>query len=184
MNQRELFADDRDPPVKGLTLWQPWATLVASGMKEVETRSWGTGYRGLLAIHAARKWDDEVMGQVEAARESVRRCWGVWFRRPEHVEAGNVPWEETLGRIVAVCTLADCRPMLLPPDPQEGLFGNYGEGRWGWVLRDVHPVLPPIPCQGNRCLWNVPDDLARVLREEASRPWRIPTIQARTEVTP
>jgi hypothetical protein len=35
-----------------LTLTQPWATLVAVGAKQVETRNWSTRYRGRLAIHS------------------------------------------------------------------------------------------------------------------------------------
>lgn len=38
--------------MKALTLHQPWASLVALGVKTIETRSWGTSYRGPLAIHA------------------------------------------------------------------------------------------------------------------------------------
>lgn len=41
--------------MKALTLHQPWATLVALGIKTVETRSWYTPYRGPLAIHAGLK---------------------------------------------------------------------------------------------------------------------------------
>lgn len=38
-----------------LSLWQPWATLVALGVKSIETRSWSTKYRGPIAIHAAAR---------------------------------------------------------------------------------------------------------------------------------
>jgi hypothetical protein len=54
--------------MKGLTLTQPWATLVAIGAKRIETRSWPTRYRGLLAIHAGAGlglWD--VPAEVEAS---------------------------------------------------------------------------------------------------------------------
>ena len=40
--------------MKALTLYQPWATLVAIGAKKIETRSWSTPYRGPLAIHAGK----------------------------------------------------------------------------------------------------------------------------------
>lgn len=39
--------------MKAITLWQPWASLVATGAKIIETRSWGTRHRGPIAIHAA-----------------------------------------------------------------------------------------------------------------------------------
>src|SRR5258708_5270609 len=51
-----------DRVVKALTLWQPWASLIAVGAKTIETRSWSTSYRGPLAIHAAkRKPDTELL---------------------------------------------------------------------------------------------------------------------------
>lgn len=41
--------------MKAITLWQPWASLLACGAKGYETRSWATSYRGQIAIHAAKK---------------------------------------------------------------------------------------------------------------------------------
>lgn len=41
--------------MRGLTLHQPWASLVGLGVKTIETRSWSTAYRGPLAIHAGAR---------------------------------------------------------------------------------------------------------------------------------
>jgi hypothetical protein len=41
--------------VKAISLWQPWASFIASGAKRIETRSWATSYRGPIAIHAAKR---------------------------------------------------------------------------------------------------------------------------------
>ncbi len=41
--------------MKAITIWQPWASLLACGAKQYETRSWATSYRGPIAIHAAKK---------------------------------------------------------------------------------------------------------------------------------
>ena len=38
--------------MKVITLKQPWATLVAEGIKKYEFRSWRTKYRGKILIHA------------------------------------------------------------------------------------------------------------------------------------
>ncbi|MEK7168734.1 MAG: ASCH domain-containing protein [Patescibacteria group bacterium] len=35
---------------KAISLKQPWANLVASGKKTIETRKWSTKYRGDLVI--------------------------------------------------------------------------------------------------------------------------------------
>lgn len=37
------------------SLWQPWASAIALGLKTWETRGWATSYRGLIAIHAAKQ---------------------------------------------------------------------------------------------------------------------------------
>lgn len=46
--------------IKALTVWQPWASLIAHGVKVFETRSWATKWRGPLAIHAAGRWGRDI----------------------------------------------------------------------------------------------------------------------------
>ena len=40
--------------MRTLSIRQPWAWLVATGIKPIENRKWTTRYRGPLAIQAAR----------------------------------------------------------------------------------------------------------------------------------
>lgn len=47
--------------MKVLTLKQPWATLVAEGIKKYEFRSWKTKYRGKILIHAGTGIDKEEL---------------------------------------------------------------------------------------------------------------------------
>lgn len=81
--------------MKCLTLHQPWASLMAAGLKRVETRSWPLHYRGPLLIHAGKKWDADLaflaagrpfrtaleqIGVVfEATEEAAQRGWGIPF---------------------------------------------------------------------------------------------------------
>lgn len=44
--------------MKALSIKQPWAYLICSGIKDVENRSWRTNYRGKVLIHACAKWDN------------------------------------------------------------------------------------------------------------------------------
>ena len=46
--------------MKALTLLQPWASLVAIGVKRWETRAWRTSYAGPLAIHASKGFPDDA----------------------------------------------------------------------------------------------------------------------------
>lgn len=145
--------------MKALTLTQPWATLVAIGAKRVETRSWRTSYRGPLAIHAAKgfpKWAQET-------------CWGDPFDEVLRAALGDGSWKcidpkaLPLGATLATCNLVECVPAdkfaSLYPElstEQEMAFGDYGEGRWAWILEDVKFFLEPIPAKGAQSLWEWP----------------------------
>ena len=41
--------------MKALTIKNPWAMLIALGVKDIENRTWKTKYRGRICIHAAAK---------------------------------------------------------------------------------------------------------------------------------
>ena len=135
-----------------LSLWQPWATLIAIGAKRIETRGWATNYRGPLAIHAAKNTT-----QIEVCRE---------LEFSEHLQGWIDDWEGEkldhhlpLGAIVAVADLVDCVPitgaMAEQISDQERNFGDYGPGRFGWVLENVRRLKTPIPQRGAQKLFNV-----------------------------
>lgn len=145
--------------MKAITLWQPWASLVAIGIKTIETRSWGVPHRGPLAIHAAKRWDEEIAEACRQAMEELKKH-GELLLRPECKLSGLLKFGGTLGCIVAVTLLVDCRQMRKAPDAIEAAFGNFGPGRWGWMLDGVEPVLPPVPCRGMQGLWDVPEEIA------------------------
>jgi hypothetical protein len=140
-------------PLHSITLHQPFASLIACGAKTIETRGWYTPYRGPLAIHAGKRWDEDVAGDCVVAHQILK---DMGFHPPteRHEEVGKYKFRDTLGCVVALAVLADCRQM----DGAEGLdavFGSFGVGRYGWVLTDVVPVLPPVKCRGAQGLWDV-----------------------------
>lgn len=47
--------------MKVITLKQPYATLVAEGVKKYEFRTWKTNYRGDILIHAGKSVDKVAM---------------------------------------------------------------------------------------------------------------------------
>lgn len=51
--------------MKVLTIKQPFATLIAEGLKEYEFRTWKTKYRGELLIHAGKGVDKKAMKKFE-----------------------------------------------------------------------------------------------------------------------
>lgn len=48
--------------IKGLTVYAPYATAIAGGVKTVEHRNWPTSYRGDLLICSAARCDDGWQG--------------------------------------------------------------------------------------------------------------------------
>ncbi len=165
--------------VKVLTLRQPWASLVALGVKSIETRSWSTSYRGPLAIHAA----------VRRPRPASVGDWSPYVGAlvgwaMEHYASGEIgaPPDAPLplGAIVATCTLVDVVPMVEGHLPEQshvsvgrGLYldtytpgggvatrdlygqrpyGLFEPGRYAWLLADVVPVDPPVPFRGGQGL--------------------------------
>jgi hypothetical protein len=72
-----------------LSLKQPWAALLAHGLKTIEVRRWATARRERILIHAARISDE----RPEA-----------WARVPPDV----LPTARLLGGIIGAGDLVDC----------------------------------------------------------------------------
>jgi hypothetical protein len=119
--------------MKALTLYQPWASLVALGHKTVETRKWATTYRGPLAIHAGISprgfnllpgdcegteeggWRYGYIGDFQAAychRSSDEGQRGDAYLHDLRPEGPPEPEPIPLGVVVAVADLVDCAPIL------------------------------------------------------------------------
>jgi hypothetical protein len=127
--------------MKALTIWQPHASLLALGVRTIETRGWSTTYRGPLVIHAAKKWDAARIEQCEAADLLL----------PPGEPLASMKWIETLGCALGVADLVDCRPIPLPCGTQaDRLFGEFGPGRFGLYFENARPFDNPLPCLGRQ----------------------------------
>lgn len=137
-----------------LTIWQPHATLLAIGARRIETRGWSTAYRGPLVIHAAARWDaDRARECGDAGRMLAERDWTIESLAGRQAFA-RLPWRETLGRVLAIADLVDCRPI---PEPQgtwlDRSLGGFGRGRFGWFLENPRLVQPAYR-GGRQGLWD------------------------------
>jgi hypothetical protein len=156
--------------MKVISLWQPWATLVAIGAKQYETRNWRTDFRGPIAIHATQSVSSE--------------CWRICKAEPINTllrrggyAPGRCSWRGCLpmGCIVAVADLVDCVGTDgYPASSIERALGDWNSGRFGWHLENVRCLegSRPVYCKGAQGLWNLPADVeAEVSRRlESSRP--------------
>ena len=140
--------------MRALTLHQPWATLIALGIKTIETRSWPPP-RNLIgqtiAIHAGRRLQPNPGPQIETI---LRRTYGDHWRR-------LLP----AGAVVATATVRDACQVagpaadtgcivtrdgqIVPADP----YGDFSTGRWLLLLSDISPLPKPIPATGRQRLW-------------------------------
>lgn len=131
--------------MRALTLTQPWATLVAIGAKRIETRSWSTGYRGPVAIHAAKgfpAWARQTCAEEPFA--SALRAAGI-----------TGPSQLPLGAVVATAVIEDVlhTEAVTWVQEDERAFGDYEDGRFAWFLRDVVRLPKPVPARGALGLW-------------------------------
>lgn len=148
--------------MKTLTIWQPWASLIARGGKRWETRSLGTSYRGLLAIHAAKRWRSE---QRNLCTQSPFMD-GLGLNRTEALRIAVGKEDLPLGVIVAVGKLVDCRPTeSLEVLDEEAAFGDFRPGRNAWLIEDVQRLDEPVSCRGHQGIWDVPREIMSQLIE-------------------
>lgn len=130
--------------MKALTISQPYASLIASGEKWIENRTWETNYRGEIAIHAGK--GTQYMSRKELAA---------------------VP----NGCIIATATLVACVPMKMILHnnsvselrkrriPETSLNWSevarhkYAEGPFCWILADIKKLETPVVINGAQGLW-------------------------------
>lgn len=124
--------------MKVITIKQPFATLIAEGLKEYEFRTWKTKYRGDILIHAGKGIDKIAM------------------KRYEHL---NLDYPK--GCIIARATLSDC--MLIDEKMKQKLEKEnslvyYGVlhssiEHYGFKLDNVEKIKP-IETNGQLGLWD------------------------------
>lgn len=121
--------------MKTLSVRQPYAWLLVSGLKDVENRSWDTTHRGPLLIHAAAK----PMTQADRAwlAELCTEC-GIAHPSEDDLRTGG---------IVGVVWLKAIRPRSRSP---------WWDGEsLAWVMSNSD-ALEFIPCKGKLGLWDHP----------------------------
>lgn len=134
--------------MKAVSLWQPWAQLVALGVKRFETRSWPTNHRGDLLVHAARRSPPRA-SELEYAGLFVELAIRGWAR--EALPRGAIVG---LVRVKAVHRTEDLEPLLERVGVHELARGDFSPGRYAWELEHV-ATLKPQPLRGFQGLFDV-----------------------------
>lgn len=150
--------------MKALSLLEPWASLMAVGAKNIETRSWRTDYRGPVFIHASK---GKPPG-FSAYRTYVHfeRYWPETFHFGCIIAIGDliecVPTGHVCARLLAEVAKGSRRAS------EELAFGNYYPGRWAWRFESIRQVNPAVPVRGSLGLWTVPDSVLSTINHQPS----------------
>lgn len=131
-----------------LSLWEPWATIIAKGLKNYETRPRKTNYRGLLVICASLN---------RSGRENLSL-----LKKQFPEQFSDFPDFDDLpfGKAVCLANLSKGQPMTSNFDseifisisnqtPLELATGNWKVGRYAFKLENILP-LPPFPIKGKQ----------------------------------
>lgn len=127
-----------------LSIREPFASLIASGDKKIETRSFKTNYRGELFIHASGKKIDKSIVDNTFINNMIKD------RKMQ------------FGKIICRVKLVDCVYMDREfinsiKDTKEYQLGLYKEGRYAWILDNVE-LIEPIIAKGRLNIWNYQGD--------------------------
>lgn len=131
-----------------ISLRQPWAMLMARGIKRIENRSWRSSRRGPVLIHASSWWNArEAAAIINAAARILE-------------ERDLPPLDFTLddararrGGIVGRFNIVDC-----VQDSDDPFF--FGPN--GFVVEDARMLETPVPCPGRLGFFEVPPDVAEM----------------------
>lgn len=145
--------------MKAISLHQPWASLIALGIKNTETRHWSTRYRGEIAIHAAKAWDGKKKLAADQIRKKLKKRLKVLDDPPR-------------GAIVAVADLFEVVEfgLAIPSwaSLHDVLCGNFAQGRFGWRLRHIRALSEPVPVKGFQNMWTLsPQEATEVAKRVA-----------------
>lgn len=148
--------------MKALTVWQPWASLIAAGAKPYEFRSWAApnfarGRR--IAIHAGAR----PVRRAEIADLVARLMGNDWSVA---LKAEALPLLERALRSPGMLPLSAvlCTVELGTPRRAWEIVGEFGgaindsdrdeHSNWAWPVSAIEPLLPPIEARGAQGFWD------------------------------
>ncbi len=141
--------------MKAITIWQPWASLIAMGHKTIETRTHDrfkslVGLR--IAIHAGKRFDRTALPVIRSVRDMLPRYRAnrlCGFHCPTAAELDRA-WDER-GMILATAFVTQLKSLTWDSDVKAAMCDP--RGLYGLVLTDIEPLDPPIKARGRQGIW-------------------------------
>lgn len=121
--------------VRALSLYEPYASMIAQGIKTIETRRRPTKVRGPLLICAGKRRDQIVKEAISEFQDEE------WCQRKLGLPAVLSPdFEPQYGKAVALCELVDCQALEGKWWQESCVPSTYG--LYGYFLRDIRRIEP------------------------------------------
>lgn len=135
-----------------LTLMEPYASLMACGAKQYETRSFKTHHRGWIGIHSSQR---RALGIDSLCRMlSIKQHIAKW----EDLPRGSVI---AVGELVATYPTGALSKALTGAGRWDELdFGDWTPGRSAWQFQRMFKLPSVVHCKGMLGLWR-PNDWTR-----------------------
>lgn len=124
--------------MKCLSMYQPYAWMVANGHTDIDDRSWPSNHRGDLAIHASKTFEPHYYAYVKYQL-------GIDIPPPEELEYGGV---------VAIVGMIDCLPPGTVTNVPHDRRAHGGPHCYGFVFENVRK-LDFVPCRGKPGIFDV-----------------------------
>ena len=144
--------------IKSLSIHEPYASLIRTGAKTYETRSWPTKYRGLLLICAAKGGMSKKVLMKMLGQCHVKQ--GLFPLANYKISPSAAYNRLNFGRAVALVEIVDCFQVPSPEfDPvveaKQTWYGDFNPGMYAWKLKMINNTFKPFPVKGQQGLFSV-----------------------------
>lgn len=141
--------------MKALTIKQPWASLIAHGIKDVENRTWRTKYRGRIYVHVSAA---KFIGKAHPFTPLQLSVCQNAQQNGLLPELNKLPYSAIIGEV----DIVDCvlnHPSIWAEKSETAKAGNQefykkGSVTWNWIL--ANPILydePILNVKGKLSFW-------------------------------
>lgn len=134
--------------MKAITIKQPWASLIITGIKDIENRTWKTNYRGRVLIHSAKlpdKMKFEFAGQATVKEIQLSSV------------LNDADEKDLYECIIGSVEIVDCvmnHPSIWAEKTSPALEMG-GISIYNWVLANPIIFPEPIPAKGKLSFWEL-----------------------------
>lgn len=142
--------------LRGLSMWQPWAGLLAQGIKKFETRPWHMSWKGDVAICSTKG------GPSPKAATELLRVMRLDLTEEQKLLCSIRGVALAVARFGRIHTSLEMWQSKLV-SRQELAMGNYEPGRYAWEVVQVELLRQQYAINGRQRLWRVSPEDARAI---------------------